>query len=313
MAPAVVDGAAGGACCDGSGFGGVGLPGAGRCLRRRRCQRWFRWGSRQGGWTVGLSYTGTSALTFTATVNQPLDGSGLYLELFELTMPGHRGGSSTWGGARRGPRARRARRRPMRRWAARGGAGAHPDEQRTRDYPQAQKVAESDVVSPPPWPLSLAGTTATTNYDVGAAGCTRRFSIWAGRTRAGRRRVTCGSAARGRCAPPARGSGRIWRRWAGLSNWPLPSGLLAARTRCRRLDEQGGATSALENCATCFPADPVNSMTGTLVEPFTDVSVPSRGPGLSWARTYVSSLAGTDGPLGYRLVLGVWVPARGVR
>ncbi len=40
-------------------------------------------------------------------------------------------------------------------------------------------------------------------------------------------------------------------------------------------------------------------MTGTLVEPFTDVSVPSRGPGLSWSRTYVSSQAATDGPLGF--------------
>ena len=167
------------------------------------------------------------------------------------------------------------------------------------DYPQAQKVAESDVVSPPPWTLSLSGTTATTNYDVGAAGVFteifdlgRTYSVW---TTTG----YLGWCSSGTVCQKNPGIGPYAATVGGLSNWPFPSGLLAVTYSVPTVDEQGGATSALENCVACFPADPVNSMTGTLVEPFTDLSISGRGPGLSWARTYVSSLAGTDGPLGY--------------
>jgi hypothetical protein len=38
--------------------------------------------------TVSVSYTGTTTLTFTATTDQPLDGGGLWVEIFEKIMQG---------------------------------------------------------------------------------------------------------------------------------------------------------------------------------------------------------------------------------
>jgi hypothetical protein len=38
--------------------------------------------------TVSVSYAGTTTLTFTATTDQPLDGGGLWVEIFEKIMPG---------------------------------------------------------------------------------------------------------------------------------------------------------------------------------------------------------------------------------
>ena len=252
-----------------------------------------------GGWTVGLSYSGTSELTFTATVNQPLDGSGLYLELFELTMTGQPGGIEYLGWCTSGTSCSKGPTAPHATVGRYVAVLGHTLANTYAGYSQAQKVAESDVVSPPPWTLSLSGTTATTNYDVGAAGVYveifdlgRTYSAW---TTTG----YLGWCTSGTVCQKNPGIGPYAATVGGLSNWPLPSGLLAVTYSAPSLDEQGGATSALENCVACFPADPVNSMTGTLVESFTDVSVSSRGPGLSWGRTYVSSLAGTDGPLGY--------------
>ena len=253
-------------------------------------------GFSSGGWSVGLSYTGTSSLTFTATVNQPLDGSGLYLELFELTMPGtikYLGWCTTGTSCSKGPTAPHA---TVGQFVAVLGRDLTNN---YLDYPQADKVAESDVVSPPPWTLTLSGTTATTNYDVGAAGVyTEIFDLgltWSVWTTTGYLKF-CSS---GTVCTSGSGIGPYAATVGGLSNWPFPSGLLANTYSVPTAEEQGGATSALENCTSCFPLDPVNSMTGTLVEPFTDVSVPSRGPGLSWSRTYVSSQAATDGPLGF--------------
>jgi RHS repeat-associated protein len=63
--------------------------------------------------------------------------------------------------------------------------------------------------------------------------------------------------------------------------------------------EQGGAPSWLESFTSCLLGDPVNCASGALVQSARDVNVPGRGLGLSWRRTYVSSLASTDGPLGF--------------
>jgi len=38
--------------------------------------------------SVSVSYTGATTLTFTATTDQLLDGGGLWVEIFEKTMPG---------------------------------------------------------------------------------------------------------------------------------------------------------------------------------------------------------------------------------
>lgn len=38
--------------------------------------------------TVSVSYAGTTTLTFTATTDQPSGGGGLWVEIFEKTMPG---------------------------------------------------------------------------------------------------------------------------------------------------------------------------------------------------------------------------------
>jgi len=50
-----------------------------------------------------------------------------------------------------------------------------------------------------------------------------------------------------------------------------------------------------QDCA----CDPVNTASGDFSESFTDISIPGRGIPLSFARTYSSLAAGTDGPLGY--------------
>ncbi len=74
---------------------------------------------------------------------------------------------------------------------------------------------------------ALSGTTATTNYDVGAAGVyTEIFDLgltWSVWTTTGYLKF-CSS---GTVCTSGRGSGRMRRRWADLSNWPFPSGLLA--------------------------------------------------------------------------------------
>lgn len=51
-------------------------------------------------------------------------------------------------------------------------------------------------------------------------------------------------------------------------------------------------------CTSTSAADPVDTMTGTFWESFTDLAVDSRGPGLSWGRHYATDRAATTGPLG---------------
>ena len=65
------------------------------------------------------------------------------------------------------------------------------------------------------------------------------------------------------------------------------------------VSEQGGASNPTEHLTTCFSKLPINCATGAFVHQFTDVTVPGRGVPLSFVRTYSSTNAGTDGPLGY--------------
>lgn len=54
-----------------------------------------------------------------------------------------------------------------------------------------------------------------------------------------------------------------------------------------------------EPVTSCSCQDPVNTATGAAWESATDLAVPGRGPALSFARTYDSQKATTNGPLGY--------------
>jgi RHS repeat-associated protein len=63
--------------------------------------------------------------------------------------------------------------------------------------------------------------------------------------------------------------------------------------------EQGGASNTTEKPTTCSTPRPVNCATGVFWHTFTDFSVPGRGVPLSFTRTYSSSRAAIDGPLGF--------------
>jgi RHS repeat-associated protein len=63
--------------------------------------------------------------------------------------------------------------------------------------------------------------------------------------------------------------------------------------------EQGSAANPSEHSTTCSILQPVNCATGVFWHQFTDVSVQGRGVALDLSRTYSSSRAGTDGPLGF--------------
>lgn len=63
--------------------------------------------------------------------------------------------------------------------------------------------------------------------------------------------------------------------------------------------EQGAAENPSQNPTTCSAARPVNCATGTFWHTFTDASIPGLGIPLDLSRTYSSSGAATNGPLGY--------------
>ncbi len=63
--------------------------------------------------------------------------------------------------------------------------------------------------------------------------------------------------------------------------------------------EQGGTPNPSEHVTVCYAKQPINCATGAFVHEFTDFSVPGRGVQLNFTRTYSSSEASTDGPLGF--------------
>ncbi len=63
--------------------------------------------------------------------------------------------------------------------------------------------------------------------------------------------------------------------------------------------EAGGAPNGSEHFTVCQSTSPVNCATGVFWHQFTDFSIPGRGVPLDLTRTYVSSDAATNGPLGF--------------
>jgi RHS repeat-associated protein len=65
------------------------------------------------------------------------------------------------------------------------------------------------------------------------------------------------------------------------------------------LTEQGGAPNGSEHRTTCSAGAPVNCASGTFWHEFTDAEATGVGVPLKFTRTYSSSNAATDGPLGF--------------
>ncbi|MHB8511873.1 MAG: RHS repeat-associated core domain-containing protein [Actinomycetota bacterium] len=61
---------------------------------------------------------------------------------------------------------------------------------------------------------------------------------------------------------------------------------------------EGGGDPSGKVCYQCT-SHPVNTLTGSLFETFTDIAIPGRGPALSFVRTYDSTAASSDGPFGF--------------
>lgn len=162
-------------------------------------------------------------------------------------------------------------------------------------------------MTPPPVTVSLAVTArqdgsmvfrATTNYNVDYSGL--YVQIWDVGNGAWISPAVCSQSTVCTAYPFGPYVGPFMATVSTTLSSSLPvQGLVASSLSVPSLLEVGGATSALTKCPVCNTADPVNTATGALVESADDVSISGRGPGLVWRRTYVSSLAGTDGPLGY--------------
>jgi len=78
---------------------------------------------------------------------------------------------------------------------------------------------------------------------------------------------------------------------------PLTAGVVTAGGPTTA--EQGGPSNPSEHTTTCSNGDPVNCATGVFWHTFTDFSIPGRGVPLDLTRTYSSSQAPVNGPLGY--------------
>ena len=97
----------------------------------------------------------------------------------------------------------------------------------------------------------------------------------------------------------------LFEQWNG-SGWTALSG-----TAVPELAMLGGVPGPNENPAGATPgepglcpaqgrgADPCNTESGVFYETFTDLSIPGRGPALSFTRTYSTVSASSPGPLGY--------------
>jgi hypothetical protein len=118
--------------------------------------------------TVSVSCTGSTTLTFTATTDQPLDGGGLWVEIFEKTMPGgiqYLGGCNLRTTSFKWPAVPRT-------CAGRTFVGTLGSISNT--CPPGGSVASSNPVTPQPWAICLAASgttlTATTNHELSLSG-----------------------------------------------------------------------------------------------------------------------------------------------
>ena len=115
---------------------------------------------------MSVSCAGTTTLTFTATTHQPLDGGGLWVEIFEKIMQGgiqYLGGCDSRTTSFKGPRSR---------------APAQATYVATLGYisntcPPGGLVANSPV-TPQPWAICAAASgttlTTTTNHELSLSG-----------------------------------------------------------------------------------------------------------------------------------------------
>jgi RHS repeat-associated protein len=80
------------------------------------------------------------------------------------------------------------------------------------------------------------------------------------------------------------------------SRWAL---LARDRLRVMDVERNGGSNPAVNNCDQACQGDPVNTATGEYWEEASDLAIPGRGPAIDFVRSYGSSNAGVDGPLGF--------------
>ena len=120
-----------------------------------------------GGWTVSLAVTGTSTLTLTATVNQPLDGTGQWLVIYDTTSTSsmnyltycNKGTTCVVSTV------------PSETQSTYIAVVGNTITNAYADYPPSSASAWSSQVTPPAWTVTLAanittsiGLTATSNY-----------------------------------------------------------------------------------------------------------------------------------------------------
>lgn len=80
------------------------------------------------------------------------------------------------------------------------------------------------------------------------------------------------------------------------SRW---SHLVKNRLGVLEIERSGGRNPAINNCDQACHGDPVNTATGEYWEETSDLAIGGRGLGIGFVRSYGSSRAGVDGPLGY--------------
>lgn len=96
-------------------------------------------------------------------------------------------------------------------------------------------------------------------------------------------------------------AGRIAERADWITGISLSSSAGAVACTPVTADELAIENPSERNACGSQPsaADPVNVIQGNFWESWSDLSVSGRGPGLGWARSYSSSRASIDGPLGF--------------
>ncbi len=252
---------------------------------------------------MSLSYTSVSGgLTFTATTDQPLGGTGLWVEIFEKTRPNtiqylvYCSSGTTCVSGPVVPGTSQAT------YVATLGSISN-------SYPPGGLVATSNTVTPPAWAISLVASgstlTATTNYNSSFGNSwIEIFDL----TSTSEITYLGYCSATSTCTVGVGASGHRFIATAGsITNHFAPSPLYAVSNivgagatagPTGAYETAGGGNAAeLNQCFTCA-GDPFNTSTGEFFDNETDLRVAGRGPGLAATRSYSSQLSPYDGPLG---------------
>ena len=251
-------------------------------------------------WTVSIAPTVTSTISITATTNYALDSPARYLQISDLS-DGSGAGGGMWCSS--GTVCVRSGFAPKN---ANSSYQANVTTYPTWGVPSTSccLLATSSIFTPPGWTVSLQGSgtslTATSNYDVGAAG--RWFEIFDMATTGYIGWCSSGTS----CTQTTTSTNRMFIATIGsISNNFAPNPLLAVSNQTglqgptAPYETAGGSNPAqMSDCLSCA-GDPVNTSTGEFFETATDLSVPGRGPGLEQTRTYSSQRASQGGPLGF--------------